>query len=276
MARRRLSDSAPLMLADATRPAALSSRPSGRVSPKLNSHFQWDDFDSSWYFDNNYKVLRDDDRQIIEIVRDFFATLDLPSHRYRYGIDVGAGTNLYPALTMLPLCDEITLYEYATSNASWLQREIRSYSPSWDPFWDLLIKEPLYKSIDSPRKVLAAKAHVEAGSVFDLPELRWDIGTMSFVAESISSELTEFQAALGSFLRSLRPGAPFAAAFMENSLGYDVSTHRFPAVAITAEDVETCLAGYAEDLEIRRIGTTSPLRDGYEGMILAIGIVRTE
>ena len=275
MARRRLSDSAPLMLADATQPAALSSRPSGRVSPELNSHFQWDDFDSSWYFDNNYKVLRDDDRQIIEIVRDFFATLDLPSHRH--GIDVGAGTNLYPALTMLPLCDEITLYEYATSNVSWLQREIQSYSPSWDPFWDLLTKEPLYKSIESPREVLAARARIETGSVFDLPELRWNIGTMSFVAESISSELSEFQAALGSFLRSLRPGAPFAAAFMENSLGYDVSTHRFPAVAITAEDVETCLAGYAEDLEIRRIGTTSPrLRDGYEGMILAIGIVRTE
>jgi len=242
---------------------------------ELNSHFPWDDFDSSWYFDYNYKVLRDDDRQIVEIVRDFFVTLDLPGHRYRYGIDVGAGTNLYPALTMLPLCDEITLYEYATSNVSWLQREIRSYSPSWDPFWDLLANEPLYNSADSPRKTLAAKARVERGNVFDLPELRWDIGTMFFVAETISSDLSEFQAALGSFLRSLRPGAPFAAAFMKNSLGYDVGAHRFPAVAITADDVETCLAGDTEDLQIHRIGiTSSPLRDGYEGMILAIGRAR--
>jgi len=249
--------------------------PSGRSATRPVLSGEEIDAHAQTYLEQATKVLRDDDRQIIEIVRDFFATLDLPSHRH--GIDVGAGTNLYPALTMLPLCDEITLYEYATSNVSWLQREIQSYSPSWDPFWDLLTKEPLYKSIESPREVLAARARIETGSVFDLPELRWNIGTMSFVAESISSELSEFQAALGSFLRSLRPGAPFAAAFMENSLGYDVSTHRFPAVAITAEDVETCLAGYAEDLEIRRIGTTSPrLRDGYEGMILAIGIVRTE
>ncbi|MDQ3274114.1 MAG: SCO2525 family SAM-dependent methyltransferase [Actinomycetota bacterium] len=265
------------MVADATQPAATSSHPSGHAFPELNSHFPWDDFDSSWYFDHNYKVLRDDDRQIIEIVRDFFVTLDPSSHRCRYGIDVGSGTNLYPALTMLPLCDKTTLYEYATSNVSWLQREMELYSQSWDPFWDLLAKEPLYKSVDSPRKALAAKARVETGSVFDLPEWRWDIGTMFFVAESLSSELSEFQAALGSFLRSLRPGAPFAAAFMENSSGYDVSTHRFPAVAITANDVEICLAGATEDLEIHRIGTTSsPLRDGYEGMILAIGRARTE
>ncbi|MDQ4037203.1 MAG: SCO2525 family SAM-dependent methyltransferase [Actinomycetota bacterium] len=274
MARRRLSDDTPFVVADATPPATLGCHPSGHQLPVLNSHFPWDDFDSSWYLDHNYKKLRDDDRQIIEIVRDFFVTFGLPNHRYEHGIDVGAGTNLYPALTMLPLCDKITLYEYAASNFSWLQHEIHSYSPSWDPFWDLLANEPTYKLVDSPREVLATTARVEKGSVFDLPELRWDIGTMFFVAESISFELSEFQAALRSFLRSLRPGAPFAAAFMEGSLGYDVSAHRFPAVAITADDVKTYLTGDTEDLKVHRIGTTSnPLRDGYEGMILATGRV---
>ena len=277
MARRRLSDSPPLVVAPTTQQATSSSHPSGHPLPALNRHFPWDDFDSHWYLDHNYKVLRDDDRQIIEIVRDFFVTLGLPDHGCKKGIDVGAGTNLYPALIMLPICDEITLYEYATSNVTWLQREIDSYSPSWDPFWNLLANEPMYKSVNSPREVLAATASVERGSVFDLPELRWDIGTMFFVAESISFDFSEFQAALGSFLRSLRPGAPFAAAFMEKSLGYDVSAHRFPAVAITVDDVENYLEGDTEDLQIHRIGTTSsPLRCGYEGMILAVGRVRTE
>jgi hypothetical protein len=255
----------------------LGCHPSGHPFPALNSHFPWDDFDSSWYLDHNYRKLRDDDRQIIEIIRDFFVTLGISNQRYKHGIDVGAGTNLYPALTMLPLCNEITLYEYATSNVSWLQREVHSYSPSWNPFWDLLTNEPMYKSINSPRDILASTARVKKGSVFDLPKLQWDIGTMFFVAESISFELVEFQAALRSFLKSLLPGAPFAAAFMESSLGYDVSAHRFPAVAITADDVKTYLTDDTEDLKIHRIGvTSSPLRNGYEGMILAIGRVRRQ
>lgn len=257
---------------DQSGPATVSSGASQQECTELNSDFPWDHFDSSWYYDHNYKVLRDDDRQIVEIVRDFFATCD-PSSR-RHGIDVGSGTNLYPTLAMLPLCDKITLCEYSTSNVSWLEREIRSYSSSWDIFWKLLAKEPLYNSVDSPRKMLVAKAHVEKGSIFDLPESRWDIGTMFFAAESISSSPAEFQTALGSFIGSLRPGAPFAAAFMENSLGYSVDTRRFPAVAITAKDVESRLADATEDFDIYRIDLTSnPLRVGYDGMILATGRV---
>lgn len=275
IAKRRASHDATLAAADGTESAASSSQSSSHAFSELNSHSPWDDFDSNWYFDRNYKRLRDDDRQIVELVRDFFATLDLPRHRH--GIDVGAGTNLYPALTMLPFCDEITLYEYAASNVAWLRRETQSYSPSWDPWWRLLIKEPVYKSFDSPREALAAAARVERGSIFDLPESRWDIGTMFFVAESISSALSEFHTALGGFVRSLRPGAPFAAAFMENSLGYDVGTRRFPAVAIAANEVKNSLAGETEDLKIYRLGKTSnPLRGGYDGMILAIGRVQAK
>jgi NNMT/PNMT/TEMT family len=268
----RLSRNPSLVFGDGTQSADTSSRPSRHARTELNSDFPWDDFDSSWYYDHNYKVLRDDDRQIVEVVRDFFATLDLSSHRC--GIDVGSGTNLYPALTMLPLCDEITLYEYSASNVSWLQREIQSYSSSWDAFWQLLAKKPPYKSVDSPRKMLAAKASVERGSIFALPESRWDIGTMFFVAESLSSAPSEFQTALDSFIRSLRPGAPFAAAFMEKSLGTTVGTRRFPAVAITVNDVKNCLTGDTEDLDVCRTGLScNPLRVGYGGMILVVGRV---
>jgi hypothetical protein len=272
MAPKRLRRDSSLVTGDGIQPAAPTSSPFLRASTELNSDFPWDEFDSHWYYNHNYKTLRDDDRQIIQAVRDFFVTLDPSSHRK--GIDVGSGSNLYPALTMLPLCHEITLYEYSTSNVSWLQREIQSYSLSWDSFWQLLAVAPLYKSVDSPRETLAAVARVEQGNIFDLPQARWDIGTMFFTAESISSTPAEFRAALRSFIASLRTGAPFAAAFMEKSLGYDVGARRFPAVTITANDVESCLAADAEDFNIHRIGLTKkPLRDGYGGMILATGKV---
>ncbi|MGH8686012.1 MAG: hypothetical protein ACREUM_11750, partial [Nitrosospira sp.] len=147
-------------------------------------------------------------------------------------------------------------------------------SSSWDDFWKLLAKKAPYNSISSPRKMLASKARVEQGSIFDLPESAWDIGTMFFTAESISPKPAEFEAALDSFIRSLRPGAPFAAAFMEDSRGYEVATRRFPAVAVNESDIKRCLTGQAKELDICRIGLTDkPLRAGYGGMILAIGMI---
>ncbi len=272
MAPRRLRRDSPMVAGDGIPPPAPTTDPIPCASTERNGDFPWDEFDSQWYYEHNYKVLRDDDLQIIQAVRDFFATLD-PSSR-RSGIDVGSGPNLYPALTMLPLCREITLYEYSTSNVSWLRREIRSYSSSWDAFWKSLTVEPLYKSVDSPRETLAAVARVEQGSIFGLPESRWDIGTMFFAAESISATLSEFRAALRSFIASLRTGAPFTAAFMEDSLGYSVGARRFPAVAITAKDVEESLAAHTDDLEVHRVDLAKkPLRDGYGGMILATGRV---
>jgi hypothetical protein len=270
MAPQRPSRDAPLVAGDGTQSAALRLRPSRHACVEQNSDFPWDNFDSRWYYDHNYKILRDDDRQIVEKVRDFFVSLDLSGHGH--GVDVGSGTNLYPALTMLPFCDKITLFEYSASNISWLKREIQSYSSSWEAFWALLAEKPLYNLIDSPRRLLAAKVHVEKGNIFDLPESTWDIGTMFFAAESISAERSEFQAALDNFVRSLRPGAPFAAAFMENSVGYSVGVRHFPAVAITEDDVACRLAGDTKDLEVYRIGLTNkPLRVGYGGMILATG-----
>src|SRR4051794_28599246 len=111
-------------------------------------------------------------------MRDFFATLGLSGRAH--GVDVGSGANLYPALAMLPFCDEVTLYEYSASNVEWLQREVQSYSLSWDAFWGLLAVEPRYKSIHSPRETVATVVCVERGSIFELPKSQWDIGTMFF------------------------------------------------------------------------------------------------
>ena len=82
----------------------------GRTEPAgYNADYPWDEFDPEDYFAHNYASLRDDDREILEIVRSYFADQlgDLPMHSLR-GIDVGTGANLYPALAMLPFCEEIT------------------------------------------------------------------------------------------------------------------------------------------------------------------------
>ena len=241
----------------------------GTEAARRNADFPWDSFDSEWYLEHNYRRLRDDDRQIIRLVREFFARSF--AGRCWHGIDVGTGTNLYPALAMLPMCQRITLREYAATNLGWITREVADYSSNWDEFWAVLAEVPPYRRISDPRTVLRQVATVERGSIFELPRSTWDIGTMFFVAESITHTRDEFDQAARCFVRSLKPGAPFAAAFMRDSQGYPVGTHLFPAVAIAEADVRECLLPVADDIEIHHITSRTPLRDGYSGMMLVTG-----
>lgn len=238
-----------------------------------NEQFPWDSFDSEWYLNHNYGTLRDDDRQILHRLGEFFSKVD--RGRLRNGVDVGSGANLYPLLAMLPLCGRVTLRERAKSNCRWLRREITKYSQVWDPYWEELTRWALYQPMQDPRWSVDERAKVEHGSIFDLPKRAYDIGTMFFVAESITERRDEFVRATRRFLGSLKPNAPFAAAFMLKSRGYVVNGVHFPAVAITKDHVQECL-----NLEgVRRatlaeIKSETPLRDGV-GMMLVTGWSRS-
>ena len=65
------------------------------------------------------------------------------------------------------------------------------------------------------------------------------------------------------------------AAFMKNSLGYNVGRCWFPAVAIAGDEMENCLEGEKEASMIHWLDNAgNPLRNGYDGMIMTIGRVR--
>lgn len=247
------------------------------AEPLGNEDYAWDEFEPELYADKNYGSLREDDHELLVRVRDFFAAQ--VTGRGLKGIDVGTGANLYPALAMLPYCEELTLWERGGANRRWLKDQITrpdGYGRSWDDFWKVLIQVDPYRGVDDPRAALQARARVRSGNVFNLPKRAWHLGTMFFVAESITARRYEFQVAARRFVKSLQIGAPFAAAFMKNSQGYTVGTHSFPAVAVDRGEVRSCLSGVAEIVEIVEVSPVDvpPLREGYEGMILALGRAR--
>lgn len=241
-----------------------------------NAECPWDTFDSVWYVDHNYRRMRHDDGLILEKVRDHFARFftgaaDLALGADRViGVDVGPGANLYPSLAMLPFCDEIHLWEHSASNVDWLEREVGDYAPNWDEFWQDLERHPAYQ-IDDPRAKLRQVARVHKGSLFDLGNEQFDVGTMFFVAESMTAKPDEFEAAVSQFIRALRPGRPFAAAFMQNSTGYTVAGQRFPAVAVTEADIKKAIGLHQCEVALEPIPLWNPIRDGYDGMVLATG-----
>lgn len=235
----------------------------------LNADAEWDQFEPSSYMKVNYAELGSDDRQILEIARDFFASCDVHDGR---GIDAGCGANLYPALSLLPYCAEVTLFDYSRANVEWMRHEIEHPARNWDSFWELLQKEQAYAEIGDFRSLLSKTVHVEQGNVLDLAPDQYDIGTMFFVAESLTSKKWQFRQAVTRFVRSLHEGAPFAIAFMVGSKGYKVADKWFPAVEIDGHDMQQCLQGVANLVSIHDIELRDPpLREGYKGMSLATG-----
>jgi hypothetical protein len=256
------------------------------AKPRHNHDVDWKTFESEAYWDHNYRHLRKDDQKIINTVAahfsDHFAARRRDVGAMR-GVDVGSGANLYPALSMLPWCSKITLTDLAITNCTWLEAAIHSVHLkdgrdewTWQPFWDEFRDYPGYELVTDPQAALADRARLEVlqASVMDLPERNWDIGTMFFVADSMTSYPNEFEDATACFMRSLLPGSPFAAAFMDSSLGYVVADQTFPAVReVNSARVKKVLAHFSGDAQVNKIGVPpmDALREGYDGMIVAVG-----
>ncbi|MGA4541755.1 SCO2525 family SAM-dependent methyltransferase [Uniformispora flossi] len=235
-----------------------------------NASVDWNAFDPEAYSAHNYATLRADDKYVMTRAAEFFGSAGMAGGAH--AVDVGPGANLYPALTLLPFSRSITLWEYSTSNVAWLRNQVGSYAPMWDVYWDTLAEHPTHGGVGDPRAALAERGAVVQGSLFDLPHGLWDLGTMFFVAESMTTQNAEFEKAVHRFVGALRPGAPFAAAFVENSEGYSVAARPFPAVRVGSEEVRSALAGCAEDVAVERIGFLDVRwRDGYTGMVFATG-----
>jgi NNMT/PNMT/TEMT family len=250
-----------------------------------NADAPWNRFSSHDFWRRNYSELQAEDQEIIRLVSHFLASAFAERTPAQRAIDAGSGCNLYPALLMLPWTEEILLTDYSESNVGWLQAQLADDTDpwSWSLFWQEMQEAKGYSDVDSPRKRLREAcvgkpgfAGIERLSIFDLPEARFDLGTMFFVAESITQKPREFLAAVEHFVGALKPAAPFAAAFMAGSAGYEVAGNVFPAVPITRDDVEQHLTELGvREPRVEMLKTSHRVREGYAGMIVATGFAAT-
>ncbi|KAF3465309.1 SCO2525 family SAM-dependent methyltransferase [Streptomyces sp. Tu 3180] len=237
-----------------------------------NADAPWSKFDPEVYVDLNYRTPLEVDLLIVRLMRDYFTRCfarGVPDSVR--GVDVGAGANLYPALSMLPWCEKILLLEYARPNIEYLERQAspEGYDPAWDAFWEVLREAPAYRDVE-PRGRFGEIVRVERANLLDLDgQRRWDIGTMFFVADSMSECPEEFRRGVRCFMDVLNEGAPFAAAFMKESVGYQVGDHRYPAYRVNEDRVRENLEHFTAELEIHDLHHM--VRPGHEGMILALG-----
>jgi hypothetical protein len=242
-----------------------------------NDAVAWSDFDADEYWHINYSSVLPEDAQIIQCASKFLIEACGPASHSKRAVDVGAGANLYPALLMLPWAEHIVFTEYASPNINWLTENLadRPGEWQWQPFWDLVADRTGYRAVEQPRRKLAAVHEIRTVSIFDLPSRAWDLGSMFFVADGMTTDAGEFELAIRSFLNALKPGSPFMMAFMEGSNGYDVHGVSFPAVRVSPDSLDALLADLPvtgtsvlrTDNSIRRV------RHGYDAMLLVTGFV---
>jgi hypothetical protein len=250
--------------------------------PTHNADVDWGGFSSHDYWRHNYEKVLPADQEIIDLVSSFFIKAFRGRARVQRAIDVGSGTNLYPALLMLPWAEQILLSDYSASNVDWLRRQVMNDDDpwTWQSFWRELGGREGYEQVSEPRKQLreacagqGQRSGIKRHSVFRLPPAQWQLGTMFFVAESITRDPGEFAKAIKRFIGALEPNSPFAAAFMSGSEGYTVGDVTFPAVPITETDITGHFAQlHVSELSVELRGTAQLVREGYEGMIVATGI----
>jgi NNMT/PNMT/TEMT family len=248
--------------------------------PTRNDAAPWSEFDADEYYKVNYASVLPEDAEIIQWASEFLIGACGSPARLRRAVDVGAGTNLYPSLLMIPWVEHIVFTEYAPRNIDWLGKNLTHTPGEWDwqPFWDLVAGLPCYQAIDDPRRRLAAAHEIRPLSIFDLPRREWDLGSMFFVADGMTTDEAEFELAVRAFLDALLPGSPFLMAFMEGSEGYDVSDLQFPSVKVTQSSLKSLLASLpVTGTSVHQTDkSVQPLRPGYDAMLLVTGFVAME
>ena len=239
--------------------------------PAGNDSFAWSHFDPEAYFQHYYGDPHADEEGVI---RHACAVLKAakPAGDGLETVDIGTGPNLIPLFCALPRAASITVWEYAESNIAWLKAELASDSirPQWQHFWNIVVDAygPGFDLPKNPIPALRPKTHIRQGSIFDLPEGRWDAATMFFCAESITEKQDEFRTACTRFAKCVRPGGTLAAAFLAGSSGYTVAERRFPALSLSAADIHAIFAPISSEPKTEQIGIVEEeVRSGYSGMV---------
>ena len=236
-----------------------------------NSDCDWETFRVVSYVNHNYGSRRAPDLIILERLVDFHRSL-MPGG---YGIEIGAGPNLYPVLATCGLRSKVVVTDVAHVNLQYLSSQIEStLMEPWRSWYEALLSiDGGFPTIDAAPTILQEMCAFEQLSIFDLPNSAYDYASMHFVAESITNSMAEFEIACHKAVRCIRPGGGFAFSLMLGSEGYSTDDISFPAVSISVESALDIFVN--ETSSLNHLVLTEDdhrVRDGHSGMLFVSGL----
>lgn len=235
----------------------------------------WQDFDPEEYSRRNYlNAILPEDQSIVRFVAKYLND-NCSEGQFKSVIDVGAGPNLYPALTIAPFVasgGNLILADPVLENRDFLSKAIARLD-EWSEFTKLLRSTypSRYSSAFLPKGVL-----VDDVDIYNLPKNSFDCVMSFFVAESITDSLDMVRQAIGSLKASLKPGGVLITAHTTGAIGYfaGLSTN-FPATPISISDIESFYEGLKKVCikTVHQDNNYAPMKS-YKGMVIAAGIKR--
>ncbi len=229
----------------------------------------WEQFDPHIYINDNYSSIHDEDRQIIRRLVSFYSSLS----SLHLALEIGIGPNLYPVMAMLPFVKKVEGIDFSISNLKYLRRQLEEPDDNWYKFWELFKSLNRKYDIDLVKN-LNRKVKIKKGSIYSLEASKYDLASMFFCAESITTEHDQFVVACNKFIKSVRAGGHLVAAFMENSQKYEVGTIEFPSYPVDTRLIRKIFGPQTNNLLVTRIPIArKPLRPGYTGMIFLTATV---
>ncbi|MFD4371296.1 class I SAM-dependent methyltransferase [Streptomyces sp. NPDC058486] len=244
------------------------------TAPRRNADADWDRWPVQDYLAENYRRLHPCDIAVIRHHAALYRRLG-PGSVAR-SLEFGAGPNLYPLMPAATACRSIDALEPGAAGHAYLSGQLRNGpDPSWQPFYALCRRlDPAL-----PRTLSAALRGVTAvrGDVHAVERHGYGLGSMSFVAESVTEDAGEFARVCRDFLGCVRPGGHLLAAFMENMPSYRIGTGPlWPACPVDAGAVREVFAPYTRDLDVRRVDKDPTLPDYGDTGILLLHAVRAD
>jgi len=232
-----------------------------------NRDADWDAWPVEDYLTENYRRLHHADEAVIDHHSTVYA--GIPPDSLDRTVECGAGPNLYPLALAGAASRLVHAVEPSAASVAYLRRQLRDGpDPTWDPFYARCrLRDP---ALPPSLAQALSRVRVTRADAFTLPESRYALASMNFVAESVTEDPAEFAAFCRAFARTVRPGGYLVASFMENMGRYSISGGRdWPGVPVDAERVTAAFAPHTTDLAVERIDADPELPDwGYTGMVL--------
>lgn len=208
--------------------------------------------------------------------------------------DVGAGGSFSASLLLLGLAKalnaenyKLDLIEPTRASREVMRRslygtdikDMRLQEPLWNPFRDIMRDKggPLW---DNRFDDVRDHARIINGSIYDLPENKYHAGVTFYTPCSITDTVPEFEQAVRSFVRSVKPGGLVMGVFVEGTRGWPAGETWLPGVQVTKENVEEAFrkAGAYVDVQLLDVdpriqeGEDAEHGDEHERILVATGI----
>lgn len=227
----------------------------------------WDTFDSEAYFQHNYSSLRAHNARYIEMLCEATQSWTPESRRV---LDIGTGSNLFPAISLLPFARSIECSDRSASNRAWLESEFRGDGSRWLAYFDLCrsnLRTEVAPFLSWSR--LVAIVNVVERDIDCLQvDLRFDVVSAFFVLESSTDSLEVVAMRMERLAQAVADGGDVFVGLMLGSIGYSVGGVPYPAVGIEPD-------GIRDSAEAAGLGIVSlqvldrgvdAVRTGYTGM----------